>query len=235
MPAGANGVLLVPGGDGLHVFTNATSPGGRHQSHTGGGRVRFDILVTELHLLARCHTAQPIHPAPHQVPAQSRSPHGQILNTGEILIVNSGTNQVCKVDKSGKVGIEMVGTSSNQQFIRWIFSKFTDPNHLLRPGQPTQLDGPSDALFWQETETVNGIADLSYHCVVADSGNHRIVDLVYRVYQDGLDPNAQQDPQNGFYLPELNWVTCTDSLYGRCGTDCIQTVPIPKGELISGR
>ncbi len=235
-PAGSSGVLLVPGGDGLHAFTNATTlvaDTNRVLELDGAGNIAWSLSsiswpesvpVAPNQSSQSSYTPPPGRDGPIDKPARAK-----YLQTGEILIVNSGTSQVCKVDKSGRVGIEMAGPSNKPQFVRWIFDKFTDPKRLLRPGQPTQLLGPSDAQFWQETEAVNGQPWLVYHCVVADSGNHRIVDLVYRVNSssNALDTAAQSDPENGFYLPELNWVTGTDSSYGRYIYDCVQLVPNP--------
>ena len=112
-------------------------------------------------------------------------------------------------------------TASTIGYIRWMWDKFSDPQHLLRPGQPTQLNDPTDALYWQEWEGGN----LVQHCLVADSGNHRILDLVYRFATDtNGNPtwllamnmaDTQPDPASGFYIPELNWVTATDSVNER--------------------
>ena len=148
-------------------------------------------------------------------------------------------NQVCKIDKSGMVGFE--GESGN--YVRWIYDKFVDPKHMLRSGQPTQLRSPTDAIMWQEMEPMGASQNDGtsvVHCVIADSGNSRIVDLVYRVkgglfvkYDGTAIDNSYIDAESQFVLPELNWVSKTDSLNERYAFDCLQLVTTPDGSPVN--
>ncbi len=230
--AGSNGVLLVPAGDGLHAFTNATTlvaDGNRLVEVDGAGEATWSIdAITWPVRIPQSADAMPaVTSGPINKPARVR-----YMGTNELLLVNSGANQVVKIDKSGTVGlsrtrVQVNGAAQPDGYTRWVWDKFTDPGNLLRPGQPTELRGPTDALFWQELEG----GRLVYHCLIADSGNHRVLDLVYRVVvdKDGrpqyLDARAPADPSSGYYLPELNWVSVTDSMNERYTYECIQLVP----------
>jgi hypothetical protein len=75
------------------------------------------------------------------------------------------------------------------------------------------------------------------HCLIADSGNARILDLVYRVragqfvdFEGNPISNAYIDHNSGFVVPELNWVTKTDSLNERYAFDCLQLVRVPDSD-----
>lgn len=233
--AGSNGVLLVPASDGLHAFTNATTliaDSKRVIEVDGSGEISWSIesIAWPASIPVSPGSAPPRRSGSINKPARAK-----YAGPGEVLIANSGANQVCKVDKSGTVGLvglkAQIGGNLQDGFIRWIWDKFTDPKRLLRPGQPTNIVSPTDALFWQEWENSN----LVIHCLIADSGNHRIVDLVYRFALDSkrnpthliagsADP---RDPSTGFILPELNWVSATDSMNERYVYECLQLVPEP--------
>jgi len=162
--------------------------------------------------------APAIKPTPINRPNRAR-----YLPNNEMLVVNTGAGQVLKVGKGGFVGVESVGS----KYFRWVFDRFSDPLHLLRPGQPLSISSPTDAAIWQEMDGNT----LVIHCLVADSGNHRIVDLVYRIkmVSSGSSQllNNQVDELTGYYLPELNWVTKTDSLNQKYIYDSIQVVRDP--------
>ena len=243
--SGSNGVLIVPAADGLHGYTNSSTlvaDNSRLVEIDGGGEITWavDSIAWPATIPNGSATAMARKQGPVNKPSRAR-----YANTGEILFANSGTNQVCKIDRSGTVGFEGV----SGKYIRWIYDKFVDPKHMLRPGAPTQLRGPTDAILWQETESdgSNRSAAVSVvHCVIADSGNSRIVDLVYRVKNgkfvkyDGnpIDPSTTPedaqyiDPDSGFLFPELNWVTKTDSQNERYAFDCLQLVTTQSGSKV---
>lgn len=246
--SGSNGVLMVPAPDGLHAFTNNSTlvaDNSRIVEVDGGGEVTWavDSISWPAIIPTNPSDAMAIKQGSVNKPARAR-----YANTGEILFANSGTNQVCKIDRSGMVGFE--GTSktdgTNKEYVRWIYDKFVDPKHMLKPGQPTQLRAPTDAIMWQEMEpmqTTSAAGTSVVHCVIADSGNSRILDLVYRVRNgqfskydgDAIDPKARPednqyiDHDSGFVMPELNWVSKTDSLNERYAFDCLQLVTTPVG------
>lgn len=236
--AGANGVLMVPGPDGLYAYTDTTTlvtDNNRITEIDGQGEVTWavDSIDWPANVPQSTGKAMALKQGPINKPSRAR-----YVGTGEILFCNSGANQVCKIDKSGRVGFDGTGG----RYLRWIYTKFADPKKLLRPGQPTQLSGPRDAIMWQEMESVasGGVASV-VHCLIADSGNSRILDLTYRVKNgqfvdsagEAIDPArnpAHQrfiDPESGFVLPELNWASKTDSLNERYAFDCLQLVSVP--------
>ena len=239
--AGSNGVLMVPGPAGLHAFTDTTTlvaDNNRVVEVDGAGEVTWavDSISWPATTPSSAGTAMAIKQGPVNKPSRAR-----YASTGEILFANSGANQVCKIDKGGMVGFD----GASGQYVRWVYDKFADPKHLLRPGQPTQLRGPTDAIMWQETEPVasGGTASV-VHCLIADSGNSRILDLVYRVknrqfvncdgnaFDSAVRPTDADyiDRDSGFVMPDLNWVSKTDSLNERYAFDCLQLVPVTRND-----
>lgn len=221
--AGANGVLVTAGANGLHAFTNATTlvaDNNRLVELDGAGEIAWSVDT-----LTWPSAVPPANAAPPRRTGQINKPaRVRYLAGNELLVVNSGANQVARIDRSGTVGIAAFSAGPSPKFIRWMYDKFADPKNLLRTGQPTQLQGPTDALLWEEIEPDAGGPLLVVHCLVADSGNHRILDLVYRI-ANGQLLNDVFDPASGYVLPELNWVTKTDSMNQRYVYDCIQLVP----------
>jgi outer membrane protein assembly factor BamB len=237
--AGSNGVLLVPAGDGLHAFSNTTTlvaDNNRVVELDGDGEVVWcvDSITWPATTPGSMGAGMAIKQGPVNKPSCAR-----YVSTGEILFANSGANQVCKIDKGGMVGFEGTGG----KYVRWIYDKFVDPKHLLRSGQPTSLRAPTDAIMWQEMEpppTTSNIGVITnpgtsvVHCVIADSGNSRILDLVYRVKAGqfvGFDgnpvDNSYIDADSGFVMPELNWASKTDQINQRYVFNCLQLVPVP--------
>jgi len=227
--AGSNGVLLVPTPQGLHAYTNATTlvaDSNRLVEADGAGEIRWSLSSISWPVSAPKSSTPAVTSGPINKPTRAR-----YLPSGEILLVNSAANQVCRIDKSGTAGLGGLAGKS----IRGVYDRFVDPKSLLRPGQPTSLSAPTDAVFWQDYEKqADGTTLRIDHCVIADSSNHRIVDLVYRFNLENYvavslattdRPGEQPDPSTGFYLPELNWVTVTDSTNERYVYDCIQLVP----------
>jgi len=237
--AGSNGVLLVPAADGLHAFSNTTTlvaDNNRVVELDGDGEVTWcvDSIAWPATTPGSMGAAMAIKQGPVNKPSCAR-----YASTGEILFANSGANQVCKIDKGGMAGFEGTGG----KYARWIYDKFVDPKHLLRSGQPTSLRAPTDAIMWQEMEpppTVSNVGVITspgtsvVHCLIADSGNSRILDLVYRVRGGqfvGFDgnpvDNSYIDADSGFVMPELNWASKTDQLNERYAFNCLQLVSVP--------
>jgi hypothetical protein len=226
---------MVPKADGLYAYSNTTTlvaDTNRLMELDGAGEMSWaaDSITWPAH----------IPPSENKQPATTTGPINKpsrvrYISSGEMLLTNSGANQVCRIDKSARVGsIYVKTTDGSYVYIRWLYDNFSDPKRLLRPGQPTSLNGPTDAILWQETENeTSGTDTKSYqvvHCLVADSGNHRIVDLTYKFTQAAnseylLVANSEVDPDTGFYLPTLNWVTTTDTANQNYVYDCLQLVP----------
>lgn len=240
--AGSNGVLMVPGPDGLHAFTNTSTlvaDNNRLLEIDGAGDVSWsaDSITWPATNPSTPGVQMAVKQGPVNKPGRAR-----YASTGEILFANTGADQVCKIDKSGMVGYD----SASGLSARWIYEKFADPRHLLSSGQPTKLRGPTDAVMWQETEPIqagNTPPTSVVHCLIADSGNSRILDLVYRVRAnrfvkwDGtnLDPAANPaddqyiDRDSGFVMPELNWMSQTDALNEKYSYNSLQLVNAVKG------
>lgn len=226
--AGSNGVLLIPTSGGLHAYANATTliaDANRVVETDGAGEISWSLGSISWPISIPKAGMPPMTSGPINKPAKVK-----YLSANELLVVNTGANQVCRVDKSGNAGIGGLAG----KYIRGIYDKFADPKNLLRPGQPTYLSGPTDAIFWQEYEKEGDTTRRVDHCLIADSGNHRILDLVYRFEVDSNGnpvrlistdkPGEQPDPATGFYLPELNWVSVTESINERYVYECIQLV-----------
>ena len=238
--AGSNGVLIIPRADGLYAYSNTTTlvaDSSRIVELDGAGELSWATdSITWPTRIPQSTNGQPASTTgPVNKPNRVR-----YVNQGEMLLVNSGANQVCRIDKSAQVGSMLVATTGtsatnytkvNTAYIRWMYDKFSDPNRLLRPGQPTTLSGPTDALLWEEVESDSGgQAYQMVHCLIADSGNHRVVDLVYKFKVQNnnrtlVANDSDIDPDSGYCLPRLNWVSITDSTNQNYVYDSIQLVP----------
>ncbi|MCE5199093.1 MAG: PQQ-binding-like beta-propeller repeat protein [Armatimonadota bacterium] len=234
--AGSNGVLLVPKRDGLVAYSNTTTltaDTSRVMEIDGAGEISWslDSVSWPGRIPLSSSNAAPKLTSPVNNPGRVR-----YIAQNDLLMANTGANQVCRFSKDGTVSFaQATDVDDNKAYVRWMYDKFSDPRHLLRPGQPTTLDGPTDALLWEETEveTINSkdVNVSTVHCMIADSGNHRIVDLVYRLQVNSNGKrtllNKEVDPDSGFTLPDLRWITNTDSMNDRYIYDCIQLAPTP--------
>jgi len=238
--AGSNGVLMVPGPNGLHAYTTTTTlvtDNNRLVEVDGNGDPSWS--VDSITWPATTPSASGNQMAVKQGPV-NKPGNARYASTGEILFANTGADQVCKIDKSGMIGFD----GAMGLYARWIYEKFADPKGLLSSGQPLKLRGPTDAIMWQEMEPSgsSGAPSSVVHCLIADSGNSRILDLVYRMKAGALtkwdgnridpasNPQDQQyiDQESGFVLPELNWVSKTDALNEKYAYSCMQLVNVVK-------
>lgn len=100
------------------------------------------------------------------------------IGTNDLIVVDTGNNRVMQIDRGANV--------------IWEVSRLQDDfKHLLRPGDPMQLNEPTDVQYWVETNpalaistsyqgttyTYNGPATI-VHYLIADSGNYRVIELV---------------------------------------------------------
>lgn len=197
----SNGLLAVITGEGLHALDNPITliaDANRAIEIDGSGEPIWacDALVFRDPIPGANISGM----AMSSVRKESINRPSRIRSFGpsDYLVVNSGSDQVVRMTRSGDV-TAMVKT-------------FTDNyRRLLKSGEPLQLRGPTDATTWAENE--NG--EYVYHWLIADAGNHRIVDLIHR-FRDGVRMVA--NPAGGGDIeaapdapPELNWVsTSTD-------------------------
>lgn len=102
----------------------------------------------------------------------SRPAKATRLQTGNILVVDTGNNRVVEIDRAGRLvwPLDLFG-----------FEYYTSPdNHELT------LSRPADAYRYYATEEVDtggGVRTFPVlHTVVADTGNARVIDIVTRFY-----------------------------------------------------
>lgn len=118
----------------------------------------------------------------------------------DYLVVNSGNDEVVRMTRSGDVTASVKTFTDNYR-------------RLLKSGEPLQLRGPTDATVWMEREGDFYV----YHWLVADAGNHRIVDLVQRFTMDGARVvrnlvTGEDTPTDPNAPPELNWVSLSTDI-----------------------
>ncbi len=210
--AGGNGLLAVPTDSGLYVFKNQTTlvTDNRRVMEIGSdGRVIWScdsVIQPEI-------ISDSVPPVYGILPQELNKPLvAQKLGSSDYLVVDSGNDRVIRMDKGGQV--------------TWSLSQFIDPQGLLRSGEPLRLKNPSDAVVWGEFEKRDGKWYYLYHCLVADSGNFRIVDIVNRFNANDkmqiLSPYGVDS--NGRPIHELNWVSQTTSRDKRYSYNSIELV-----------
>jgi len=204
--AASNGVILAPGPNGLFAASNLptlVADGSRVVEIDGAGETKWsmDKITLPVSIPQVATDTAPRTSIPVNRPSRAK-----YTPKGEILLVNTGANQVCIVDKTGNIGIQAV----NGGYIRWMYDKFSDPYQILKTGQSNTISSPVDAEYWTEIEG----SEFVYHCMIADAGNHRVIDLVYRVDSaTNQILNTGIDPDTGFILPELRWATRSEKRY----------------------
>ncbi|MCX7800864.1 MAG: hypothetical protein N2109_11040 [Fimbriimonadales bacterium] len=99
---------------------------------------------------------------------------------GDLLVVDAGANRIVRLDSTGRE-------------VRSIQGFVLDPNALpdgYRPNDPQNLRDPRDVVWWTEYKAnptgVSNPQPLEYwvHYLIADAGNHRVVELVDRYAVD---------------------------------------------------
>lgn len=122
----------------------------------------------------------------------------QKYSGSDYLVVDSGNDRVIRMDRGGQIA--------------WSLTKFEDPNNVLRSGEAKTINSPSDARMWSEFENIGGNLYYMLHCLVADSGNFRVIDIVDRYNADAkgqiLGP-ANPDKVTGLPIHELKWASST--------------------------
>ncbi|MBP5737656.1 MAG: PQQ-binding-like beta-propeller repeat protein [Abditibacteriota bacterium] len=216
-PAASDGVLLVPTKNGLTAFGNSytlVADDTRVAEIDGGGDLAWMADTVRVPATIPASKSDSTSTVDLNITGANMAKY---LEGNDMLLVCTGGNYVCRIDKSAEVSMLSAPDSKSNnvtRYIRWFYDKFTDPKNLLASGGDTALRHPTDAQIWSETETAGGKQRVVVHCLIADSGNYRIVDLVYRFDTSGniiTSGEYSVDPSTGFVLPELNWVTKTDA------------------------
>jgi len=199
--SGGNGMLVVPTDSGLYLFKN--------EMHLVTDNRRVMEIGSDGKVAWSCDSV--IEPTPlsgiggntlYGVSSSTLSKPlvAQKLGGSDYLIVDSGNDRILRIDRGGQV--------------TWSCSQFVDTyRNVLKSGESRKLKSPSDAIMWSEYERVGNEWFYVIHCLVADSGNFRIVDIVDRFIANEkmqiLGP-VNPDP-NGKPIHELNWVSRTTS------------------------
>lgn len=213
--AGAGGMLAVPGPQGLYGFANKlTLITDNHRVLEVGddGRVYWACdSVYELKEAAGVIGASPYYGVQ---PQSLDKPYvAQKYSPSDYLVVESGSDRVIRMDRGGQV--------------MWSLKRFDDSfKNLLRSGEPKTLSGPTDARMWGEFENIGGKWYYMSHCLIVDTGNFRILDVVDRFEANAkaeilgpVNPDAEGRP-----IHELNWVSRTTYREKRLSFSSVQLV-----------
>ncbi|MEN6371498.1 MAG: DUF4159 domain-containing protein [Armatimonadota bacterium] len=197
--AGGNGMLVVPSPCGIYLFKNELSLlTDNHRLLEVGtdGKVSWSCdSVSEYAPLSGSGTGT-IYGATSQ--PLNKPLVAQKYNGSDYLVVDSGNDRILRIDRGGQIA--------------WSCTVFDDSfRSLLRSGEPKKLESPSDAIMWSEFEKIDGNWYYLNHCMVADSGNFRILDIVDRYYANAsrqiLGP--VKTDSNGRPIHQLNWISRT--------------------------
>lgn len=201
--AGSNNLLAVPSSTGLYVFKNDTylvTDNHRVLEIGSDGNVSWscDSAIEGQDLTGGSAPSSTAANVAVKSRDLSKPLVAQKFSAADYLVVDSGNDRVIRMDRGGMV--------------EWSISQFDDSyKNLLRSGAPTKLKSPSDALMWSEFEKVGDDWFFLNHCLIADTGNFRIVDIVDRFAANDkwqiLGPIKVGT--DGKIIHELNWVSDT--------------------------
>lgn len=231
-PAATENVMAVNSADGVHAYEDSftivadsnrlievnsagdavwTCDGTRSFGTAGGDLAQYG--PDGLPLNPNNTTGVPVvHKIPFARPSVARR-----INTNDFLVVDTGNNRVTEIDRGGNVIWE-------------VHRLFDDMKGLLRPGDPTSLNEPTDCSYWTETTqnlnqwfaangmpyTYNNLPGYIIHYLIADTGNYRIVELV-DVYNSGGQPVRPQSNGNNVSFTLLRQLYFVSSTYGNQG------------------
>jgi len=197
----AGGTLAVPCAAGLYAFSDTlylVTDNHRVLEIGGDGKVAW-----------ACDSVSGSNPMPLNKPLVA-----QKFSASDYLVVDSGNDQVIRMDRGGQV--------------TWSLKDFDDPKNLLRSGEPRTLKNPSDARVWGEFEKSGTDWFYVSHCLIADTGNFRVLDVTdtYEATDDGqiktklADRNLDGRPD----YHELNWVSSTTYKDKRFAFNSVQLI-----------
>lgn len=119
---------------------------------------------------------------------------------GGLVVCDTGNNRIVHIDTSGG--------------ILWQITGFADPGKLLPSGASLTLNRPTDVTMWME-QVPNSLYPI-YHYLIADSGNHRI-----------LQVSAEYDPVAQKYVNNLKWVSLPSINGKKYDFSCARFIPDP--------
>jgi hypothetical protein len=119
------------------------------------------------------------------------------ISANDFLVADSGNNRCVRVDRSGNV--------------LWELSSFADPHHLLSNGSKTTLSLPSSVTLWITTSKSGTITYYTYHYLISDTGNYRIIEVDDLLSQDSSATTGMQTVQSHV----LVWTTHTYDQQGK--------------------
>jgi hypothetical protein len=231
-PAATENVMVVNSADGVHAYEDSftivadsnrlievnsagdavwTCDGTRSFGTAGGDLAQYDQFGNPLN--PNNTTGVPVvHKIPFARPSVARR-----INTNDFLVVDTGNNRVTEIDRGGNVVWE-------------VHRLFDDMKSLLRPGDPTSLNEPTDCSYWTEYTqnlnawfvsngmpyTYNNLPGYIIHYLIADTGNFRIVELV-DVYNSGGQPVRPQSGGNTVPFTLVRQLYFVSSTYGSQG------------------
>lgn len=199
--AGGNGMLVVPTSGGLYLFKNEMNLlTDNHRILEVGtdGNVSWSCdSVTEPTPLSGSGigTIYGVSSQPLNKPLVA-----QKFSGSDYLVVDSGNDRILRIDRGGQIA--------------WSCNVFDDSGkNLLRSGESKRLKSPGDAIMWSEFE-FDGVKNAWFyvnHCLVADSGNFRLLDIVdrYRANANRQILGPENADSDGRAIHELNWISRT--------------------------
>ncbi|MDO8685001.1 MAG: hypothetical protein Q7N50_16170 [Armatimonadota bacterium] len=200
--AAANGLMATIGPGGFMGFDNPLTliaDNRRLVEVDGGGSSAWSLEAMQkalaLNTSTLCESYEALSLSKGKLPLYperqtfNRPSVARFMDTGDLLVVDTGNNQVVVMDRLANA--------------KWWVNRFQDADGLIRPGDPLQLNGPTDAYVWEQREQG---ADGNYydvrHHLIADGGNFRILDIV-----DKYPPNHVTN--DIITCQSVNWVSNT--------------------------
>jgi hypothetical protein len=99
------------------------------------------------------------------------------IGNGDYIIADTGNNRIVRVDRGG--------------LVTWSLDTLADPYNILSGGEPTTLSGPTDIQYYvTPTVDTTGVVGYEVHYIVADPGNHRIIEVADYFNRNGVNINA---------------------------------------------
>lgn len=191
--------------------------GTRSYSVAGGDLPQFLVNPNTGEVIPSNPEAQTGTPVVQMVPF-ARPSLVRRIGLNDLLVVDTGNNRVMQVDRGGNVV--------------WEVSRLQDNfKTLLRPGDPLDLNEPTDINTWTEFAAnltawfaANGRPDLQsdspgliVHYLIADTGNARVIEVVDVFDMSGrpVTPTVGGSPAGFAMRRQVNFVSSTYAVQGK--------------------